>query len=189
MDEDKFMAGCGLSIIAVLILAGVCFLFGFLSGRESVKQAPGGEVVRDTVEVVRTILDTVKLASSEAAGQVVVTLPVVGGEAAEVPQPPSLTTDSLEVVPIPEAGDSARVVVPIERKTFEGDFYTAVVEGYRPALVDMTLRLPTTVVTETRTVERRKPWSVTIGPQVGYGFTPGGWMPYAGVGVTFGLSF
>ena len=154
-------------------------------GRDSVKAGQAGEVRRDTVEVIKTIRDTVKLASSEAAGSVVATLPVAS--AAEVPQPPS--ADGLEVVAIPEAGDSAAVVVPIERKVFEGDYYTATVEGYRPALVDMQMRVPTTVVTETRTEYKRKLWSVTVGPQVGYGFTPGGWQPYAGVGVTFGLSF
>ena len=175
------MAGCGLSILATLVLAGVCFLFGFVSGRDSVKSSPNGEVVRDTVEV----RDTVKLASSEAAGSVVATLPVAG--AAEVPQPPS--PDSLDVVAIPEAGDSAKVVVPIERKVFAGQYYTATVEGYRPSLVDMQLRVPTAIVTETRTEYKRKLWSVTVGPQVGYGFTPNGWQPYAWVGVTFGLSF
>lgn len=185
MDEDRFMAGCGSSVLATLVLAGVCFLFGFVSGRDSVKSSLNGEVVRDTVEVIRVVRDTVKLASSEAAGSVVATLPVAG--AAEVPQPPS--PDSLDVVAIPEAGDSAKVVVPIERKVFEGQYYTATVEGYRSSLVDMQLRVPTTIVTETRTEYKRKLWSVTVGPQVGYGFTPQGWQPYAGVGVTFGLSF
>ena len=190
MDEDKFMKGCGLSIVVTLILAGVCFAFGFMCGRDSVKAPEPVEVSRDTSFLPPTpVPDEINLVSTEAAGQVVVTLPVVAGDAAEVPQPPSPPADSLEAVPVPEVGDSAKVVLPIERKVFEGDYYTATVEGYRPSLVDMQLRLPTIAVTETRTTTKRKWWSVTIGPQVGYGFTPAGWQPYAGVGVTVGLSF
>ena len=177
------MAGCGLSIIATLILAGVWFLFGFVSGRDVGRGET--KVERDTVVVIKTVRDTIKLTSSEAAGEVVATLPVAS--AAEVPQPPS--ADSLEVVATPETRDSATVVVPIERKTFEGEFYKATVEGYRASLLDMQLKVPTMLVTETKTATKRKLWSVTIGPQVGYGFTPAGWQPYAGVGITFGLSF
>ena len=179
MDEQKFMAGCGLSIIATLILAGVCFLFGFVSGRDVGRGET--KVERDTVVVIKTVRDTIKLTSSEAAGQVVATLPVA---VPEVPQPPSPPDTVFIRVP-----DSVAMVVPLERKIFEGQYYTATVEGYRPALVDMRLRLPTQVVTETKYVTTRKWWSVTIGPQVGYGFTPAGWQPYAGVGVSVGLSF
>ncbi len=187
MDEERFFKGCAISTLAVLILAGVCFLFGFLSGRESAQRAWTGEdVKRDTVYLPATpVQDDINLTSSEAAGEVVATLPVAS--AAEVPQPPS--ADSLEVAAIPETRDSATVVVPIERKTFEGEFYKATVEGYRASLLDMQLKVPTMLVTETKTATKRKLWSVTIGPQVGYGFTPAGWQPYAGVGITFGLSF
>ena len=85
--------------------------------------------------------------------------------------------------------DSVSVVVPIEQRVYEGEYYKATVEGYRPSLVDMQLKVPAVLVTETRTVTKRKLWSVTIGPQLGYGITPAGLHPYAGVGVTFGLSF
>ena len=60
-------------------------------------------------------------------------------------------------------------------------------EGYNPKLVDIWIAAPTTTITGVRT--KTKHWSVTIGPQVGYGFTPKGWQPYAGIGVTFGYTF
>lgn len=187
MDEKRFFNGCAISLLATLILAGVFFLFGFLFGKESAKRVWASEdVKRDTVYLPATpVQDDINLTSSEAAGEVVATLPVAS--AAEVPQPPS--ADSLEVVAIPETRDSATVVVPIERKVFEGQYYTAIVEGYRPSLIDMRLKIPTIQVNQTRTTSRQKRWSVTIGPQVGYGFTPAGWQPYAGVGVTFGFTF
>lgn len=175
------MKGCALSLVLSMLFAGACFLFGLLAGREIWKGGSEPEVVRDTVLVVETVRDTVIQVSSEAAGQVVASLPVA---VPEVPQPPSPSDTVLVRVP-----DSVAVVVPLERKVFKGLHYTATVEGYRPSLVDIQLRLPTKVVTETRYVQQRKWWSVTVGPQLGYGVTPKGWQPYAGVGVSVGLSF
>lgn len=141
-------------------------------------------IVRDTVKTVEYIHDTIRLAASEAVGTEQATLPLV----AVVPQPPS-PVDSSVVAPEhpPAAPDSATVEIPIERRTYEGENYRAVVEGYNPKLVDIWIAAPTTTITEVRT--KTKHWSVTIGPQVGYGFTPKGWQPYAGIGVTFGYTF
>lgn len=141
-------------------------------------------VVRDTVYLPAVpVRDTIILRSCEAAGEVIATLPVKG--VAEVPQPPAETLQEKAE----EERDSATVVVPIEQRVYEGEYYKATVEGYRPSLVDMQLKIPAVLVTETKTVTKRKLWSVTIGPQLGYGITPAGLHPYAGVGVTFGLSF
>ena len=129
------------------------------------------------------VRDTIILRSCDAAGTVVATLPVMG--VAEVPQPPAETLQEKAE----EKRDSATVVIPIEQRVYEGEYYKATVEGYRPSLVDMQLKIPAVLVTETKTVTKRKLWSVTIGPQLGYGITPSGLHPYAGVGVTFGLSF
>ena len=81
--------------------------------------------------------------------------------------------------------DSVQVEVPIEQKTYEGENYRAVVQGFRPELVSIDIRQQTVTVTE----YKRKWWSVTIGPQLGYGFTPAGWQPYAGIGASVGISF
>ena len=37
--------------------------------------------------------------------------------------------------------------------------------------------------------KERKRWGFGVGVQGGYGFTPKGWQPYVGVGVSFGYSF
>lgn len=141
-------------------------------------------VLRDTVYLPAVpVRDTIILRSCEAAGEVIATLPVMG--VAEVPQPPAETLQE----EAEEERDSVSVVVPIEQRVYEGEYYKATVEGYRPSLVDMQLKIPAVLVTETKTVTKRKHWSVTIGPQLGYGITPAGLHPYAGVGVTFGLSF
>ena len=184
------LKGLGLAVVLSLILAGVCFLFGFLSGRDAARAEFVPEVKRDTVWLQgEPIKDVIEETGKQAAGAVVAVLPLAG----EDPRPPLPEIDTAGVQKADTTGaerrDSAAVVVPIERKTFEGEYYVATVEGYRPSLVGIEIKPPTMLVTETKTYTKPKRWSVTIGPQVGYGFTPKGWQPYAGVGVTFGFSF
>lgn len=81
--------------------------------------------------------------------------------------------------------DTVLVEVPITEKTYQGDNYRATVRGFQPELTDIWVKQ----TERTITVPYRKRWGVTAGPQVGFGFTPQGWQPYAGVGVTFGYSF
>ena len=81
--------------------------------------------------------------------------------------------------------DSVLVEVPIVEKTYEGENYKATVRGFNPELVDIWVKQREVHIT----VPYRKRWSVTVGPQAGFGFTPNGWQPYAGVGATFGYSF
>ena len=81
--------------------------------------------------------------------------------------------------------DSVLVEVPITEKTYMGENYKAIVRGFEPELVDIWVKQRETTIT----VPYRKRWSFTAGPQVGVGYTPQGWQPYAGAGVTFGYSF
>ena len=184
MEEKTFIKACATTAL-LLLIAGVLFFAGFLVGRIGERMPVASEgIVRDTVYLPAVpVRDTIILRSCDAAGEVVATLPVKG--VAEVPQPPAeMLQESAET-----ERDSATVVIPLEQRVYEGEYYKATVEGYRPSLVDMQLKIPAVLVTETRTVTKRKPWSVTIGPQLGYGITPAGLHPYAGVGVTFGLPF
>ncbi|MDE6499836.1 MAG: porin family protein [Rikenella sp.] len=86
-------------------------------------------------------------------------------------------------------GDSVAVSLPIERKTYRTDDYRAVVEGYRPSLVEMEIyRQSTTIATTTdRVITDKKRWG--IGIQAGYGYNlgtnkPG---PYIGLGLQYSL--
>lgn len=184
MEEKTFIKACATTAL-LLLIAGVLFFAGFLVGRMGARMSVASEgIVRDTVYLPAVpVRDTIILRSCETAGEVIATLPVMG--VAEVPQPPAEECQE----EAEEERDSVSVVVPIEQRVYEGEYYKATVEGYRPSLVDMQLKIPEVLVTETKTVTKRKLWSVTIGPQLGYGITPAGMHPYAGVGVTFGLSF
>ena len=81
--------------------------------------------------------------------------------------------------------DSVLVEVPIVEKTYTGKNYRATIRGFQPELIDIWVKQNETYIT----IPYQKRWTVTIGPQAGFGFTPKGWQPYAGVGATFGYSF
>lgn len=86
-------------------------------------------------------------------------------------------------------GDSVAVSLPIERKTYQTEDYRAVVEGYKPSLVEMEVYQHSAVVTKTveRTVTDKKRWG--IGIQAGYGYNFGSGKPgiYVGVGIQYSL--
>ena len=87
------------------------------------------------------------------------------------------------------AGDTVRVEVevPIERKVYQTEDYKATIEGFRPALVDMEIYRQTRFITktETFTVPDKRRWG--LGIQVGYAYTPKGFQPTVGVGVSYNV--
>ena len=84
--------------------------------------------------------------------------------------------------------DSIRVAIPIEQITYEEEDYRAVVEGFRPRLVELELRPKTTTITQ-RVAESPKGWNFHFGPTVAYGWTPKGWLPLVGLGATATYNF
>lgn len=186
MNEEKYYAIIAASMLAfplVGLLTGFCMARCIDLYQHS--RLPD-TIVRDTEFVpLPPIHDTIWLKGRDIVRIERVTLPA----AAPVPERDTVSApavaDSPAVLP-----DSASVLLPIERATFAGENYEAVVEGWRPRLVDIKISPPPAmVITQTQTRTVRKHWGVTIGPQVGYGITPEGWQPYAGVGVTVGFSF
>ena len=171
-----------------LILAVLAFAGGYFTRK---MLFPAGPVVFPTDTVWRWHEDTAKLASSKPAGSVIAVLPTVHPQGGKTPANGDLIADSatflqngpVDTLQSAVLPDSVAVEVPIEQRTYEGEYYRAVVQGFRPELVSIDIRLPEVAA------PRRKRWAVTIGPQVGYGFTPAGWQPYAGVGITAGFTF
>lgn len=83
----------------------------------------------------------------------------------------------------------AEVELPIEEREYKSEEYRAVVGGYSPYLKSIEVYPRTAYITTTETFAKRKRWGVSLGVQGGYGITPHGMQPYAGVGITFGYSF
>lgn len=127
------------------------------------------EVVRDTI-VVR---DTVVQYYPKEVERV-----VVRTERVEVP---IVHRDTIREI--------VEVELPIEERTYLDKEYRAVVGGYNPYLKSIEVYPRTAYITTTETITKRKRWGVSLGVQGGYGITPHGMQPYAGVGISLGYSF
>lgn len=160
------------TILVILALLAV-FYAGRLSTRSDNAKA------RDTI----TIYDTMRYIAPQATARSNARF-----EVHQLPRvrvlPPLAVTDIRDTVTII---DTVQVYVPIERVVYSTDQYYAIVEGYQAKLVQLDMYNATKVVRET--VTKRKHWGVSVGVQGGYGITPKGMQPYAGVGVTVGYNF
>lgn len=107
---------------------------------------------------------------------VVATLPIAPEEATTTKQ---ISPDTL-IAPTQSAeSDSAKVVIPITQTTYKDSTYTAYVSGYRARLDSFFVYPRREVVTIKKPPKR---WS--IGIQAGYGYTPKGFQPYIGIGIS-----
>ena len=152
--------------IVVLALVVGSFFFGRATKDTSIVST---KIERDTI-IVR---DTIR----EYYPQEVVRT-IVRTERVEVP---IIRYDTIREV--------VEVEMPIEAKEYKSEEYFAIVEGYNPMLKYIEVYPRTAYITTTETIKERKRWGVSVGVQGGYGFTPKGWQPYAGVGVSFGYNF
>ncbi len=95
----------------------------------------------------------------------------------------------VDTVWVPAARDTVRVEValPVERRIYSTVDYRAVVEGFRPSLVEMEVYRSTASITK-ETIRSPPPRRWSVGLQAGYGITPRGPAPYLGVGVQYRLA-
>ena len=164
MTTNKLIA-----ILALVVFIG-SVVGAFVFGRASVKVEEVGEkVVRDTIIVRDTIVERYPE---------YVTQTIVRTERVEV-----AVRDTIIV------RDSIEVEIPISERTYMDEEYKAVVQGYNPILKSIEVYPRTAYINTTETIKQRKRWGVSVGVQGGYGFTPKGWQPYAGVGISFGYNF
>lgn len=163
------MANKVIAIFALIIFVGGCvgsFFFGRATKDTDIVRT---EIVRDTI-VVR---DTIREAYPVEKERIVVRI-----ERVEVP---IMRCDTIR--------DTMWVDLPIEEREYKSEEYRAIVGGYQPYLKSIEVYPLTKFVNSTETITKRKRWGVSIGVQGGYGITPVGMQPYAGVGVTFGYNF
>lgn len=157
------------TILALIIFVGGCvgsFFFGRSTMRTDIVRT---EIERDTI-VVR---DTIREYYPQEVERV-----VVHTERVEVP---IIVRDTIiEVI---------EVEIPIEEREYKSEEYYAIIGGHNPYLKSIEVYPRTQIVNATETITKRKRWGVSLGVQAGYGITPVGWQPYAGVGVSFGYSF
>lgn len=159
-----------IAILFGIIFVG-CVVGSFFFGRATIKDTTivSTKIERDTI-IVR---DTIRQYYPKEVERV-----VVRTERVEVP-----------IVRCDTIRDTMWVDVSIESREYKSEEYFAIIEGYNPMLKYIEVYPRTAYINSTETIKKRKHWGVGIGVQGGYGFTPKGWQPYAGVGVSFGYSF
>lgn len=153
------------TIITAAISAVLVLGIGFFAGRRTCRPQQLEILRRDTVTVTDTIVR-------------------------KIPVPHTVTRIRVDTCYLPVPGDTVRVpvAVPIERKEYKTPDYRAVVEGYRPSLVEMQVYQKQQTITQTLPVSSKsKRWG--IGIQAGYGYIPivNKTALYIGVGVQYDL--
>lgn len=152
------------------IVITLCLVGAFFLGRATKRVDPISTTIeRDTIVVRDTILEYFP---QEVERVVVRTMRV---------EVPIIVRDTIR--------DTVWVELPIEEREYKGEEYRAIIGGYNPYLKSIEVYPRTSYITATETIKERKRWGVSLGVQGGYGITPKGWQPYAGVGVSFGYSF
>jgi hypothetical protein len=149
-------------IIAIVITAIIAFFFG---EQYEAKYHPVIIQRVDTLTLTNTIRDTI-LEPVTVYRHRTDTIPVH-----------VMVHDTLEI--------KVQVPVPIIRKEYETEDYRAVIEGWRPSLIEMEVYQKTHYITNTVTIKSKQRFGV--GLQAGYGFTPNGGVPYIGVGIHYNL--
>lgn len=153
-------------VLTVLLLGAALFWLGVRTGRHSDRVLP--TPVTDTVLRVDTLRDTLLVPQRVYVTRV---------DTCWLPR----AADTVYV------SDTVPVLVPIERKEYATAEYRAVVEGWRPSLVEMEVYPRTQTVTQYRTREtiRKTRWG--IGLQIGYGVCESRMTPYLGLGVQYNI--
>ena len=153
------------TIITAAISAVLVLGIGFFAGRRTCRPQQLEILRRDTVTVTDTIVR-------------------------EIPVPRTVTVVRIDTCYLSSPTDTIRipVAVPIERKTYTTSDYRAVVEGYRPSLVEMQVYQKQQTISLTIPISNKsKRWG--IGIQAGYGYIPtvNKTALYIGVGVQYDL--
>lgn len=166
-------------IFALIIFVG-CVVGSFFFGRATIKDTTivSTKIERDTIIIRDTVRESYPAAvDKKKVGSVAVKAPVVATPAKDKAR------DTVYI------RDTVWVELSMEEREYKGKDYRAVVGGYNPYLKSIEVYPTTKYINTTETIKERKRWGFGIGVQGGYGITPMGWQPYAGVGFSFGYSF
>ena len=79
------------------------------------------------------------------------------------------------------------ILIPIEQKTYQTNEYKAIIEGWRPSLIEMEVYRETQYITNTQTRYIKTKPRFGLGVQAGAGFNGQHITPYVGVGFQYNL--
>lgn len=175
----------------VAAVAGVCagMMLRECERPKPMEYRPPGETVIDTVTYVDTIPYILPTPAKETAnGTKIVYLPVPAfsiGNNDSTNIPPICNIEGENILP-----DSVAVEIPITQREYEGKDYHAWVSGYEPSLDSIYVFARHDVVT-IREPSLRSDHNgnkrLGIGLFAGYGYTPQGFQPCAGISINYNL--
>ncbi len=181
------------AVLLLLIVAGVAWLAHLHGGSRATEAVPDTvlSVVYDTVTVV-----TPEPVQTAQLPEMVMRLPLWRGAASDdnnhardynlsAQSAETWTETCTNACTSPEHGDSADVIIPMERKVYEDSTYCAVITGAWVSLDTMQVYPRRETVTIRHPPDKRKRWG--IGISAGYGMTPQGLKPFIGVTATYNL--
>lgn len=154
-------------IIALLLIASVAANIWLWRNRTT----QGETTVETHVEYVLIKDSTPTLVESHMTGETMTVTAAIKHPHATDHEPDVLTMENEPdtVATVSITGDSATVTLPVEQRVYEDSLYTAYVSGYRPRLDSISLRIPHTYTTITKTVGKPAK-RFAIGPTVGAGY-------------------
>lgn len=174
-----------LKIIAVAVVGIIAGAYLQECQRQKhTKCDPPERVVTDTATYVDTIPYFLPMPAKETT---------IGTKIVFIPAPTfPIGIDSVKNIPqICSIGDvnippdSVAVEIPITQKEYEGEEYHAWVSGYKPNLDSIFVFPRHEVVTIREPPNKPKRWG--IGVFAGYGLTPKGFQPCAGISITYNI--
>lgn len=169
-------------LLTALFTAAIMWLW---TGQSRVSQ--GSEQRPDTVRTVS--IDTVAAFNPEPVDVSVINTKVVRlplwifSAKSNVPEDNTLNHDVNLSGNKTACFDSADVVLPIERKIYQDSTYRAVVSGAFVNLDTLEIYNRHEITTIRHIVTRNKHWGLSV--QAGYGYTPDGFKPYLGIGISY----
>lgn len=172
-------------LIWLLLSAALFFAGWFVGGRQTATttQTTTAGAVVDTIVYV----DTVKYVApepirKETLGSLTVKVPA---RDVQWPNIRAETDGSAQLTSAAQVGtlterDSIAVKLPLEQSTYQSSDYIAYISGVNAKLDSITVYPTREVVTI-----KHPPKHWHLGVTAGYGFTPQGFQPYIGVGITY----
>ncbi len=177
-----------LAVVAVSIIAGA-YLDRCQHPKQEAKYEPPGYPVIDTIPYYDTIpFFAPDPVATVSAGFIDVTIPI---PAHRIIMPPDTLAaqpaDSLLLLADMEADipDSLTLQLPITQNIYESEDYKAYVSGVYPKLDSLFIFAKSEVVTIREPPNKQKRWG--IGVFAGYGMTPHGFQPCAGISINYNL--
>lgn len=173
-----------IAVVALSLVAGA-YLHKCQNPQQAQPPEPPGYTVIDTISYFDTIPYYLPVPKQEVSlGTQITFLPVFIPKDSAFKNIPDSCNNTMQNIP-----DSVAVVIPITQREYEAEEYHAWISGYDPVLDSIFVfpRHDVVRIREPHRVDDWKPKRWGIGVFAGYGITPHGFQPCAGISLNYNL--